>query len=311
MSQMKSQIDLLLGNVSSKYVPKGYICEQVLPEIQSAQYTGKLGIYGSAHLRIENSLKGGRGKYRRVETTQSSTTSFDIEGHGLEGFISKEDYRNKLEPFDAEVDEVEGITEILFLEKEKMLADTLTSTAILTQNVTLSGTSQFSDLNNSDPLGVAATARAAILDGCGFLPNMAIMDVKVWNILRFHPALLDSLGFKQARPGGITQDEMAIALGVDKVLYANARYNSAKEGQTAVLAPVWGKDIVFCVSPESAQKKQTALGYMVRLQGSAPRKVSKWANNNPSDSTSVLVEDEYDMLISNATAGYVIKAAIA
>ncbi len=311
MSQMKAMVDKLLTNVSSGYFPKGYISEMVLPEINSAQYTGLLGKYGKSHLRIENTVIGGRGKYRRVETQARSTTGFNIEGHGIEGMVSKADYRNVEDPFNAERDETLGLASILWLEKEKALADVLSDTAILTQNVTLAGASQFSDYNNSDPIGVSADARAAVMAGCGDVPNLAIMDWLVWNKMRYHPQLLDALGYKYARPGGLTTDEMASALGVEKVLYGMARYNSAAEGQTDVLAPCWGKHLIFAVSPASAGVMQNSLGYMVRLEGSSPRKVYKEAQFNPPGSTKILCEDEYDMLISNAACGYLVKDAIA
>lgn len=311
MSQLRAIVDKLLTGVSSAYIPKGFISEQILPTVQSKQYSGLLGKYGTNHLRIENSIKGGRGKYRQVETRVYSTLSYLIEGHGLEGFVSKEDYANVEEPFDAERDEVLGISTMLWLEKEKILADTLTNTSIITQNVTLSGTSQFNDFANSDPIGVSATARSTILNASGLMPNLAIMDIQVWNQLRFHPQMLDALGYKWARPGGLQEDEMARALGVDKVLFGTARYESAKEGQTSSLASVWGKGLIFAVAPDKPEIMQKSLGYLVRPIGSQPRKVYKETNFNPPGSVKVLVEDEYDMLISDVTCGYLVANSIA
>jgi hypothetical protein len=311
MSQMKAQVDKLLTGVSSAYIPKGFICEEILPTIQSKQYSGLLGKYGTAHLRIENSVKGGRGKYRQVEARAYSTTSYVIEGHGLEDFVSKEDYANVEDPFDAERDGVMGVTTMLWLEKEKILADSLMSTAIITQNTTLSGTSQFSDYSNSDVLGVTTVAQNTILDAVGVLPNLAVMDIRTWKVLRYHPQLLDQLGFKWDRPGGLKEDEMARALGVDKVLFGSARYESAKEGQTTSLASVWGKGIVFMVAPDKAEIMQKSVGYLIRPTGGQPRKVYKEANFNPPGSSKILVEDEYDMLISEANCAYLIASAVA
>lgn len=311
MSQMRAIVDKLLTGVSSAYVPKGFLCEQVLPTIQNKQYSGLLGKYGTSHLRIENSVKGGRGKYRQVETRVYSTTSFLIEGHGLEGFVSKEDYANVEEPFDAERDEVMGISTMLWLEKEKTLADALNDTSVITQNVTLSAGAQFSDYGNSDPVGVITTAKNTILNATGVFPNLCIMDVQVWSVLRYHPALLDALGFKWDRPGGLKEAEMAQALGVDQVLFGSARYESAKEGQASSLASVWGKGIILAVAPPKAEIMQKSVGYLVRPTGSQPRKVYKQSNFNPPGSTAVLVEDEYDMLISDANCAYLIASAIA
>jgi hypothetical protein len=175
----------------------------------------------------------------------------------------------------------------------------------------LSGTSQFNDYANSDPLSVVTTAKNTILNAVGVLPNLCIMDVQVWNVLRFHPMLLDALGYKWNRPGGMNQDEMARALGVDQVLFGSARYESAKEGQASSLQAVWGKGIVFAIAPDKPEIMQKSVGYLVRPIGGQPRKVYKQANFNPPGSTAVLVEDEYDMLISDAACAYLVANAIA
>ena len=103
----------------------------------------------------------------------------------------------------------------------------------------------------------------------------------------------------------------AKALGVDQVMVANAMYNSAKEGQADVLTNGWGKNIVFAVIPDSAQKYQISLGYNIRLDDGQPRKVYSQPMFNPPGSTEILVEDEYDLRLSDVTAGYLIKNAIA
>lgn len=311
MSQLKGIIDPLLTDASSAYIPKGCIADNLLPKLKFSQYTGKLGSYGKNHLRIENTVIGGKGKYRQVESITRSTTGFEIEGHGLSGMVTKADYKNVKDPFDAEKDETMGISTILMLEKEKGLADALTSTSVITQNVTLSGTSQFSDYSNSDVVAKAAAAKAAVKAGCGDVVNTIIMDYDVAEVLRYHPQLLDLLGFKFAKPGGLTNEDLARALAVDKVLIPNCMYNSAKEGQTDVLASVWGKHMVFAVIPDSAQKYQISLGYNVMLDDGQPRKVYKQSLFNPPGATEILVEDEYDMLLSNVSAAYLIKNAIA
>jgi hypothetical protein len=241
----------------------------------------------------------------------TATKNFEIVGHGLEDVVTKEDYKNKILPFDAERDKTIGLSHLLWLEKEQLVAQALTSTSIMTQNVVLAGTQQYSDFANSDPLADWATARAAILDGCGFMPNVAIMDIKVWNVVRFHPAVLDFLGFKWAQPGGLSVDQLAQAMGVDKILIAQARYNSANEGQSDVLAAVWGKHIVFGVIPDKADIMQQSLGYMIRYDGEAPRKVYKYPVQNPANATAILCEDDYDPLMNDVTCGYLIQNAIA
>ena len=310
-TQMKGIIDPLLTNVSSAYVPEGCIADMLFPKLKFAQYTGKLAGYGKSHLRIENTVVGGKGKYRQVESITRSTSGFEIEGHGLSGLITKRDYKNVIDPFDAEKDEVMGLSTILMLEKEKSLADSLSNTSVLTQNITLSATSQLSDFANSDPVTVLNNGKAAVRAGCGAIVNTMIMDYNVAEMLRYHPALLDALGFKYGKPGGLADADLARAFGIQKIIIPNAMHNSAKEGQTDVLTSVWGKHIILAHIPDSPAKYQISLGYDIRLDGSSPRKVYKQAVFNPPESNEVLVEDEYDMVLSDVTAGYLIKDAIA
>lgn len=311
MAQMTPVADKLLTNVSSMIVPQGHISELILPEIGSKNSTGKLGKYGTNHLRIEVDSKAGRGSYRRVSPITRTTTSFSIEGHGLEGIVTKEDYANVELPFKAEEDEVLGVTTLLWLAKEKALADTLTDETILTQYTTLTGSDQWSDGLNSDLIADILAGRAAVKDGCGQMPNTVFMDELVADQVRFHPQALDFLGYKFARPGGLSDEELARLFKVDRVLIAKAVYESANQGQTSNLAEVWGKHCVLAVCPEKAMPYQTSLGYMVRYEGEQPRKVYKYPANNPPGANLVLVEDNYDMLISNANAAYLFKNAIA
>lgn len=311
MSQQKAIIDKLLTNVSSAYIPEGFISESIFPEVQSTQKTGKLAKYGTDHLRIEQTIIGGGGAYSRIKTQVRSSDSYSIEGHGLEGLVTEDDYSNVEKPYDAEADETMGITTTIMVGKEKGVADVLTDTAILTNNTTLSGTSQWSDYANSDPVDDFKTGRQSVYDGCGFAPDLAIMSWDVFQVLKYHPGILDALGYKFNRKGGITGQEMADVLEVKRVLIGQAKYESAKKGQTSSLASIWGKHFVYAKMPSKAMKYQTSLGYLFKLAGRKARRVLKWNVNNPPNSKAILVDDHYDYAITNANAGYLIKDSVA
>lgn len=311
MSQMKAQVDKLLTNVSQAYIPAGYISEALFPKLSVVQYSGLLGKYGKSHLRIERSIMGGRGKARRVEPIVRETQSYSVESHGLEGMVTKRDYANVEKPFDAERDETMGLTTMIWLEKEKVLGDVLANTAVLTQNTTLVGSDQYNDYAASDPIGDWVTARNAVRDGCGEFPNAAWMDEKVLNTLAYHPGVLQALGFTQARPGQLRPDELAKAMGVEKLLIAKPMYNTAKEGQSDALSPIWGKHVWFGVLPDKAMPYQRSLGYYITLASEGPRKVYKYDMDNPPGSKGIIVEDEYSHHIADVKCAYLIKNAIA
>lgn len=308
--------DKLLTQSLLGYTPKKFISELILPEIQSAQYTGKLGRVGAQHLRIVSTIGGGKGKYHHVDSFVADSLGFDIESHGLEDIVTKRDYRNWNEPFKAEDNRAKALQTLLYLAKEKGLADTLSNTSVITQNTTLVGADQYTDKLNSDPVGDFTLARTTVFDASGEEVNTAIMNYNVKEALRYHPQLLDFLGYKYDRPGGLSEAELQSVLGVQKIFVGTAKYNSAKEGQATSLANVWGNNIIFAVCPDSASLGdmglgQVALGYTVRLEGSAPRKVYKKSDGiNPPESTEIVVEDEYDQLIAQASAAYLIKDAV-
>lgn len=311
MSQNKSIQNRLLTEASQMLVPEGYVSESVLPLISVKEKTGSLAKYGKAHLRIEHSLVGGRGKYRRVESITRSTQDYSVESHGLEGMVTEDDYANVYDPYDAEKDETLGLTTLIWLGKEKSLADTLTNSSVITNNTTLSGTSQWSDYANSDPLDDFKTARLTIREACGLPPNVAVMDWSVANTLAYSPQILDALGFTQNRAGQLSEMELAKAMGVERLYIAKAVYNSAAEGQTDNVDPVWGKHVVFGYLPAKAAKYQQSLGYRVALAGRGSRRVFKFSIDNPPNSTGILCDDSYDWLISDVNCGYLIKDAIA
>jgi hypothetical protein len=311
-TQGRAMIDKLLTNVSQKLVVGSCVADLLLPELNVKQQSGKLGKYGKDHLRIVNTVMGGKGKARRVETVTRLSDSYYIEGHGLEDVVTPEDYRNVEQPFDAESDATEGLMSVLQVEKEFGLASALTDTAVMTQNTTLVGQSQFSDFLNSDPVDVVNTAKLAIRAAVGAVSDLVmVMDWAVANKLQFHPAILQALGFAQNRAGQLSYDELAKVFGVKRILVPDAVYLSSKEGQTDVVAPIWGKHIVLAQCPEKAAKMQMSLGYRVQYAGQGSRKVYKYPINNPPESNAILVKDDYDQLIVEVGAGYLIKNAIA
>jgi len=311
MSQMRAIIDKLLTNVSNSYQSEGFISEMLLPMISVAQYSGKLGAYGSNHLKLENSYAGGLGAYKNVNPIVTNLIDFHISTFGLEGFVTDEDLQNYESPFDAERDLTAGLTSLLIIQKEVTLAKALTDITIMLQNVTLAGTSQWSDYVNSDPIGDIRTGKQAIKAGTGMLPNSIILDWEVAETLKYHPQLMDKLGFREARPGGLSSVELAKAFDLKKVFVPSCNYDASKEGQPQNFISCWGKDAILAVIPDTAAPFQVSLGYRLQKSGKTPRRVYKYALNNPPDATAILTDDKYDHFISNANAGYLFKNAIA
>ena len=309
-AQLRAQVNKLLTNVSNMYQPEGYGSETLLTPLPVIQDTGIIPGYGNGHLRIINSLRKGRGRARFSNPIERIITDkYLITAHELESEVTEEDYRNVEAPYEAEQDETIALSTQIMLEKEFSLASTLTDTSIITQNTTLSGGAQFSDFTNSDPIGVIRVGLQAVRDGSGMPANQAVMDWNVFNVLRYHPQVLENLGFKANRSGTLTTAEIAHFLSVDKLTITKPIFNSAKEGQPDTLTPVWGKHIVLFYAPASAAKRQVSLGYYVFTKNR--KRVKKWNIDESFGNTGILVGDSYSYEITNTGAAYLIEDAIA
>ena len=304
MALMNAVVDRLLTGVSQAYKPSNYISELILPIIKHDQYSGLLGKYGKEHLRIVNALAGGEGKYGRVKPMLTSTDRFQIEGHGLETALTKQDMANYSTPFNARRDKTMFLTTMLWLEKEKLLADTIFDPAIITQNTPLTGTAKWSDVDNSDPVSDSDAAHAVIEAQTGMQANKLVINKSVLRKLKRNVAILDKLGYKNNRAGKLSNQEIAEALDVEEIIIASAKYNSAAKGQADIFSDVWTDNAAFLYAPNNPDEMQQSLGYLVQKDGSSSRKVYRNPIDNPPGAESILVEDEYDFFMSDLTAEY-------
>ncbi len=310
-TQSRALVDKLLTNVSNQLIPEGYISEMILPKLTVKQDSGKIGKYSNDHLRLIDTRVGGKGKYPMVDTVVRSSTTYELQDHALKEILTQEDFRNVEAPFDARQDATIALTTHLWIEKEVGLATTLGDTGIITNNVTLSGTDQWTDYTNSNPLEDLRDGRRAVRGGCGKKSNMAFMDEDVADTLRFHPQLLDSLGFKDNRPGGLTDSELAKALKVPFVHVGEVVFNDSRQPGADNLTPVWGRDFWYAHSPKSASRRQQALGYRLQASGESARQVYKFSQDEPINSEKVIVKDKYQQLLVNTDCAFLIKDAIA
>jgi len=313
MVQSRAIVDQLLTDVSNKITSNGFIADEILPTKEVDMMTGKIGRYGGEHLRIQTTISAGENGFPTIESITYNTDTYAIEAHGLKDYVFPQDYANVQKPFDAEKDKTATLTSALKRGREKSIADQLTNASVITQNATLSGNAQYDKRSHADskPIENFATARETVYAAVGMPPNTAVMSWKVWNHLRFHAQMLDALGYKDNRPGGLSLEELAKAMEVEKILVGMAVYNTAKKGQTDSYAPIWGNDILFYVRPQTAGIEQMSLGYKLTLRGKAPFQAYKYNHDEPAGSKKIVVENYYDDVLQRTSAAYLIKNAVA
>jgi len=312
ITRTRARVDKLQVGVSRRRNVEGCIADRVLTKVTVKQTTGLLGKYGKDNLRIEHDIVGGDTPYPRIRATPKSSDRYVVVKHGLSGVVTEEDYANEEQPFDARADMTNDLTDKIKLGREYALSSVLTDTSTITNNVTLSGTDQYDDYANSDPLGDWAVARKSVYDNGGKIVEMpggfAICPWQVYNVLKFHPDLLDTIKYVKNAKKGLDFEEMAGVMGVDRLLVPWCQYNSAKEGQTDVITSVWGNNIVFGYAPERGSKKIETLGFDVKQRDET--RVFVNPVGNPPNADEIMVDISYDDLITEVGCAYLIKDAI-
>lgn len=299
-------VDPALSNVSIKYTNEVFIADDVLPTVKVAKQTGKYYVYDKSNLRIDKTNRAAGSGANEIDFGVAPTGTFACDDHALKGFVADEIQDQADAALNPLIDETETVTEKLLLDRELNAANLLRSTANLTQNTTLSGTSQWSDYSNSDPIGDIRTARTTIHAATFKKPNTLILGKQVFDMLCDHPAIIERIKYSQL--GVITAELMARVFQVEKVIVGEAGYNTANEGQTDSLSYVWGKDAIVAYISPVVRIKMLTLGVTFTY---ATRMVKRWRDEDREGTYVRIGQDNYVQKIIAAAAGYLLKTVIA
>lgn len=142
------------------------------------------------------------------------------------------------------------LTNLVNLGREKRVASLVFNASTYSAGLvqTLSGTSQWSDQSNSDPVAAIGDA----LDLPVMRPNIAVFGQQTWTKLRRHPKIVQAIKGTAQGAGMVTREEF-IELFELQALYVGAGFvNQSKKGQAANMARVWGKHAAFIYRDRAA-----------------------------------------------------------
>ena len=156
------------------------------------------------------------------------------------------------------------LTNLLMLDREVRVASGVFNANLYpaANKVTLSGTSQWSDYVNSNPL----SAILAALDSTLVRPNKMVIGRAAWTVLRQHPKLVQAVYKSQQSAGTISKQQLAELLEIDEILIGSGYINTARKGQAATYVRVWGKHCALIYSSGiAAQALQPVFGFTAQF----------------------------------------------
>lgn len=239
-----------LTAIALEYKNRSFIADNVLPRVTVGKQTFKYYKYTQEEpFTIPDTFVGRRSAPNQVERTATELSDY-TQDYALDDSVPNEDIENA-PPFVNPMGVAASyITQLIALDREVRVATGVFNAASFATNnkTTLSGTSQWSDYANSNPITAILTA----LDACLVRPNIFVMGRAVWTQLLAHPKVVQAI-YKTAQGAGIVAKQaVADLLELDAIYVGESFYNTAKKGQTASMARVWGKHAALLVQPGAA-----------------------------------------------------------
>ncbi len=242
-------IDRALTNLAEGVANQPLVWNALFPELPVAKDSDKFFVYGRENLGDGNTdLEWEDGTDPPEVKTSRSTRAYSCAQKGVADYVTDTELRNSDAPLRPFQDRTTFLMDRLMLELEKAAATKATTQANYpaANRTQLSGTDQWDDFANSDPIDDVMEASDACRLACGRYANTLVIGAAGHKKLLQHPDIVD---FAKRMRGELPAEEFLakffIAAGIQRYVVAGAINNTANEDATESIADVWGKHAVL------------------------------------------------------------------
>jgi hypothetical protein len=314
-------VDQVLTNISVGWSNVGMVAEQLFPQVKVRKQSDKYYTFGrEAWLPESGDFRAPGAMANEIPGVKVSLDTYYAQEHALQIGINDEERENSDSPLAPDRDGTELVTSKILLGRELAMKTLVTdSTQYATDmTVTLSGTAQWNDYVNSDPIVDIKAGRRAMHANVFMEPNVAIIPYQVMAKLEDHPDFLARIQYSERAI--LTADIIASVVGINNIVIPGTGIAS-----DASLVPgyLWGKDVLLAWVPPRAGLKIPAFAYeFVWAIGGSPQIMDRW-REDPRVRDVVRVRRRYDLKLvgrennpndannGKVVTGYLIKNAVA
>lgn len=244
---------------------RGFIAQRVLPVVDVASQSGSFGkITIESLLQNRQTERASGGGYNRTNWKFTKQT-YATEEHGIEEPVDQREAAAYAEYFDAELMASKRAGEVVLRNQEQRAASLVFNATTWTgASLTTGITHEWDDYANAVPLTDVEAAVQKVYDNTGIWPNALVINRKVFRNLRMCASILaqfKSQGFVDVRASKITEQMLATIFDLDHIIVAGSSKNSANEGQSASISPIWsGEYAMVCRVAETQDMKEPCIG---------------------------------------------------
>lgn len=299
-------VDKIATAISIAYKNDSYIATEAFPVVPVKNSSGKYFVFEKGWLRDEAKVRAPGAEYPEGDY-ELDTSTYTCKQKAYAKGVADEVRDEADDPLAPDRNAAEFVTEKLLLNVERAFASNYFATGKWTNEATLSGTSQWSDYTNSDPLGDIETGVATIAKATAMMPNTLILGFEGWRKIKHHPDMEDKYKYTQKTGGNITPDLVAQAFELKRVLVSRAIYDTTAEGETPSTDWVMGKHALLLYVPPSPSIEVPSAGYTFQ---SRARVVKTWRDGSRERDVKQ-GKWEIAQTQTSAAAGYFIQNVVA
>ena len=251
----------------------GFIAHRVFPTINVAAASGKFGkIPVEQLLQQRDTARAPGSGYSRGNFT-FTTDSFACEEHGAEEPVDDREAAMYAEYFDAELVATQRALASVLRNAEQRVADAVFNATTWTgSSLTTAVTNEWDDFTNATPVDDVEAAVQAVYDNSGLWPNSLVINRKVFRNLRQCSQIRDRVTSSGAGSSGaianITSQQLAEIFDLENIIVSGTTKNTATEGQSASLSPIWsGEYAMICKVASSQDIKEPCVGRTFHYTG--------------------------------------------
>lgn len=244
---------------------KGFIAARVLPVMDVGKASGQFGLIPIEQLLQERDTARAPGAgYSRGKWKFKPATFATVE-HGAEEPVDDNESAMFREFFDAEQISAMRAFDAVLTNAEKRAAAAIFNTTTWNGAALNTSVSAKWDVVGTKVVADVDAARQKMWDGTGIWPNSLIINRIVFHHLRNNTDIIDRVASAGAGSSTLQADmtiqQMARVFDLENIIVADSARNSAAEGQSVSIAPIWSSTLaMICRIAATQDIREPAIG---------------------------------------------------
>ncbi len=252
-------LDQFLTNFSIGYQNAQLYGRKIFPPVPVQKKTDRYPVFGFERFKLYDTSRGPGAEANERPAWRLSNDNYNADGFALKEAIPDELRANSDIP-DIDIQTTEELMDGIWLRHEKGAFDAIFGASSAVPNTTLSGTSQWSDFVNSDPISALAAQKSAIFKKVARVPNTFAVSYPVHLQLQQHPKIIDRFKYTALPKGYLTEEQLRSVFDVENYWVLSALKDTTNIGQAQTLDFFWGKNAFLAFVPQAPGRRVVALG---------------------------------------------------